>query len=139
MSGGMRAWMALWCAGVALFGVVLAAGGLPATDGPVRLILTLLSGGEAPQFSGALRFSLAVMGAVSIGWAITLWAAIAAAGRMGPAGAGLWRGVAASVLVWFLVDSALSVATGYWRNLIPNVLLLTGFFVPVWRASLLRS
>ncbi|OZB19096.1 MAG: hypothetical protein B7X53_01080 [Hyphomonas sp. 34-62-18] len=58
-------WMVAWCGGVILFGVVLAAGGLPATDGAVTFLYNLLGGlapGELNLDAPGMRFSIALMG-----------------------------------------------------------------------------
>lgn len=140
MSEFWRKWLSVWCGGVLLFGVVLAGGAFEATSGPVRAVLALLDGPGEPSFDPHLRFSLALMGAVSIGWGITLFAAIRAAGEIGGAQARrLWLGITVSVIAWYGIDSALSVATGFARNAIPNTLLLAGYLLPVVRSGVLRG
>ncbi|MBA4011066.1 MAG: hypothetical protein C0481_04295 [Phenylobacterium sp.] len=131
MNGFWRKWLNGWCAVVALFGVVLAGGAAEATSGPVRALLDLLNGPEPLQIEGPMRFGLAVLGAVTIGWSLTLFAAIDAAMRLGPLGAPVWRMILASGLVWFVIDSALSLATGFGLNLIPNTIFIAGLIAPL--------
>lgn len=135
-----RKWLTAWCGGVLLFGVVLAGGAFEATSGPVRAVLALLDGPGDPSFDPHLRFSLALMGAVSIGWSITLYAAIRAACEIGGAAARrLWLGITVSAIAWYAIDSTLSVATGFGMNAVPNTLLLAGYLLPVVRSGVLRG
>lgn len=131
MSGFWRTWLNVWCATVALFGVVLAGGAAEPTSGPVRALLDLLNGPEPLVIEGPMRFCLAVLGAVTIGWSLTLFAAIDAAVRLGSAGRPVWTMILASGLVWYVIDSALSLATGFGLNLIPNTLFIAGLIVPL--------
>lgn len=138
MSGFWRTWLNGWCAVVGVFGVVLAGGSAEATSAPVRILLDILNGPEPLAIEGPMRFGLAVLGAVTIGWSLTLYAAIDAAHRLGPMGAPVWRMILASGLVWFVIDSALSVATGFGLNLIPNILFVAGLVAPLAAAGVLR-
>lgn len=138
MPGIWRVWLQLWCVGVVLFGVVLALGGIPATEEPTRLLLDILNGSAPVEMTDPLRFACAVLGAVSIGWGITLHAAIDAAQRLGAAGGPVWRMTLIGVVTWFVIDSCLSVATGFGLNVIPNLVLLIGFLWPLHRAGALR-
>jgi hypothetical protein len=138
MIGFWRTWLNGWCAVVALFGILLAGGAAEATSGPVRALLDLLNGPELLVIDGPMRFALAVLGAVTIGWSLTLYAAIDAARRLGPAGGPIWRMILASALVWFVIDSALSMATGFSLNLIPNTLFVAGLIAPLAAGGVLR-
>lgn len=137
MSGFWRNWMNGWCWGVALFGLVLAGAGLEATSGPTRLIFGLLNGPESLELNAQMRFSVALMGAVTLGWALTLRAALGAAHQLGEHAGPTWRGITASLLVWYVVDSALSVATGFGLNAVSNSVILAAFLLPILRAGVL--
>lgn len=136
MSGFWKTWLNVWCLGVGLFGLVLAGGAFAATSGPVERLLDIL-GGRPPEVTPTLRFALAVMGAVSMGWALTFYAAFSAAAALGPQGRPAWRAVTVAVVGWYVIDSALSFATGFALNAAPNTLLLAGFLLPVWRSGVL--
>ncbi len=138
MSGFWRQWIAAWRLSVAGFGLVLAAGAFEATSGPVRIIFALV--GEAPpaEMSDPLRFSIALMGAVTLGWWLTLEAAFKAIDLLGDRAAPVWRGVTVSVVGWYVIDGALSAATGYALNILPNTLLLVGYLVPVLATGVMR-
>lgn len=87
----------------------------------------------------AMRFSLGVLGAVSIGWSITLLAAVRAANQLDRlSGRPLWAMITASVVCGYLIDSTLSIATGFWMNAIPDTILLAAFLVPVVRCGAMK-
>lgn len=138
MTDFWRNWLRLWALGVALFGLVLAGAGLSATDGAARALLERM-GGAPVAFDPPLRFAVALMGAVTLGWALTMLAAMRAAGTMGAAARRLWRGLLGAMLVWFAIDSALSIATGFTLNAVSNSLLLALFLWPLWRSGVLRD
>ncbi len=131
-----RNWLLLWCMAVILFGIVLAGAAFEASSGPARAAFTLI-GRPLPEMPDSLhRFLLALIGAVTIGWGLTLLAAIrTAAAPSRP----LWVGLTVAVLVWYVVDSLLSVVTGFPLNAVSNTVLLAGFLLPVLAARLLRA
>ncbi len=149
MSKFWRNWLNIWCAGVALFGAVLAAGAFEATSGPARALFALLMDGPddiSPQYLGVdaqmrlaldphLSFTLGVLGAVTIGWASSLCVIIQSALMLERHDAAAAEKVGtltiAGILAWFVIDSALSVATGFGRNAISNAIFLAAFFAPL--------
>ena len=139
MSGFWRTWLVVWCLGVVVFGLVLAGGAFEATSAPVRWVLESLKGPGEAVFDPTLRFSLAVMGCVSIGWAATMLAVILLAFRMGEKAGPLWSAVTLGVVVWVVTDSALSVATGFGLNVVPNVMLLATYLVGVVAGGAFRK
>ena len=138
MNGFWKTWLNIWCLGVGLFGLVLAGGAFAATSGPVERLFDILGGGP-PEITPALRFSLAVMGAVTLGWALTFYAAFSAAAALGPQGRSAWRVVTVAVAGWYVIDCWLSIATGFALNAVPNTLLLAGYPAPVWRSGVLGA
>ncbi|MBK1658846.1 hypothetical protein [Paracraurococcus ruber] len=132
-----RRWLAAWCGAVGVFGLVLMGGAIPATERPVLLLLHGL-GGAPVAADPPLRFALGVLGAVSLGWALGMLAAFRAAEALGPQGRPVWMGLTAGVLAWFACDSALSVITGFWPNVVPNLLLLGTYLLAVIRGGALR-
>lgn len=137
MSTFWRNWLSIWCWAVGLFGVVLAGGAFAATSGPARLLLDILNGSADIALDGAMPFGLAVLGAVTLGWSLTLMAAIQAADQLGARGRSVWVMLIGGVTAWFVIDSALSIATGFGLNVIPNTLLAATFLVPVLRSGVL--
>lgn len=139
MQGLWKTWMTLWCWAVILFGIILAAGGLPGTDGPVALLYGLLGnlGADALQLdTPGFRFSVALMGAVTIGWGLTILFLLPA---IHAAGAPAWRGLTAALVIWYVIDGALSAATGFALNILPNTALAIAYLVPVLASGALRS
>jgi pheromone shutdown protein TraB len=139
MTGLWKTWITLWCWGIILFGVVLAAGGLPAADGVVRVLYGLLSSQPLPEgFLDApgIRFSVALMGAVTMGWGITILFLLPA---IHAAGAPAWRGLTAALGIWFVIDGLLSAATGFALNNVPNTALAIAYLVPVLASGALRA
>jgi len=130
MSSFWRTWLTAWCFAVGAFGALLAAGAFEATRGPVVLLYTLL-GGAAPVFDPALAFSVGLMGAVTIGWSLTFYAAFEAAHALGAQGGRIWRLITVSVIAWYVIDGAISALTGFALNIASNTVLLIGYFIPL--------
>jgi hypothetical protein len=139
MTAFWRNWFMVWCLSIGLFGAVLAGGAFEATSGPVRIVLALLNGPAQPVFDPTLRFSLAVMGAVSIGWAVTLHFIIRASTAPESHARPLWDAISAGMVCWFLIDSALSVATGFGLNVLPNCLLAGIYVVGLMGSGVLKA
>lgn len=131
MTGFWRTWMTVWCWAVAGLGVMLMGAAFEATSGPTRLLFAVLHGPEPLDLSAQMRFSEAVLGAVTLGWGLTLMAAMGAANLLGERGAPVWRAITLSVAVWWGVDCALSMATGYGMNAVPNTVFLAAFLLPI--------
>jgi hypothetical protein len=139
MTGLWKTWINFWCWGVVLFGAVLAAGAFPATEGFVTWVYGLL--GSAPLPPGFLdapgmRFSVALMGAVTIGWGLTILFLLPA---IHAAGAPAWRGLTAALVIWFVIDGALSASTGFALNNVPNTALAIAYLVPVLASGVLKT
>ena len=140
MSSFWKNWLTLWAAFVTVFGVVLALGAFPATDGIARALFTLF-GSPLPQPMDAdLRFCLGLMGAVTMGWGLSyavLFAAIARVPR--DAAAKLWRMTLAASAVWFVVDSTISIATRIPLNAVSNTALMIALLVPLLASGALTG
>ncbi|MBI1186681.1 MAG: hypothetical protein GC206_05015 [Alphaproteobacteria bacterium] len=138
MTGFWKTWMFAWCAATLALGAIFAAAAFPATDAVARLyydaVYWPLDGRSA--FAEDLRFTVAVLGAVLIGWAITIYGMIAAAERVG---APVWRTLTFAMLAWFGIDSALSVAAGVPVNAIANTGFLVTYLLPVLASGVLRE
>jgi hypothetical protein len=138
MSGFWRGWFAAWCVSIGVFGAVLSGGAFESTSGPVRVVLSILHGPSVADFNPTLRFSLAVMGAVSIGWAVMLLLVVRAAIDLEDGGRPLWNAITAGMAAWFVIDSALSAATGFALNIAPNVALAGMYVVGLLGSGALR-
>jgi len=139
MSRFWRNWMIGGCWAVGLFGVILAASAFEATAGPTRLLFGLLNDQIAFDPDPPLRFSLAVLGAVTVGWSLTLAAAIGAAHQLGDQAKPVWVLVTASLVAWYAIDTTLSVVTGFGLNAIPNTIFLVVFLLPIIRSGVLKT
>ncbi len=139
MSRFWRTWMMGGCLAVGLFGVILAASAFEATAGPTRLLFGLLNARVAFDPDAHLRFSLAVLGAVTVGWSLTLWATVQAAHLLGDQARPVWGLVTASLVIWYVIDTALSLATGFGLNTIPNTVFLVVFLLPIIRSGVLKT
>ena len=139
MTGLWKTWITAWCWGVILFGAVLAVAGLPAADGIARTLFGVLGGvpADAALFEPVgMRFSVALMGAVTLGWGFTILFLLPA---IHAAGAPAWKGLTAAILIWFVIDSAFSVATGFGLNAVSNTGLLIAFLIPVLASGALKT
>jgi hypothetical protein len=133
-------WMTVWCTAIGLFGLIIIGGGFEATSGPIRMFFNLLDGPGELDLNPHMRFTLAVLGAVTIGWSVTLLVAIQAAHQLEQqTKRSIWIGIVASIMFWYVIDSSLSIATGFWHNAISNTIISATFLIPVIRYGLLRS
>ncbi len=137
MSRFWQQWLNAACAIVILFGLVMAGAALPTTEGPARLLLEWQNGGPL-AVDRAARIGFAVLGGVMCGWGGTLFAAFRAADTIEGDAARIWRLLLASILFWFLVDSTLSMATGFTLNAVMNIGFLVAFVVPITASGVLR-
>jgi hypothetical protein len=141
MSKFWQTWLTIWCLAVALFGLILSGAAFEATQAPARLLLTLMSPTGAPGFNGAsfdpqARFTIGLVGAVTLGWGLTAGVLIAAAPSLPPA---IWVRLTAAIAIWFVIDSTISIATGYWLNAVSNTLITAAYLLPVLRSGVLRN
>jgi hypothetical protein len=139
MKGIWRTWMMLWALAVGGFGVVLTLGAIDATSWPVRILFSFLQPNIPSEFTPHLRFLLAVMGPVTLGWCVTLIGAIKVSDHLSEnMQKYLWGWVTLGVLTWFIIDSTLSVATGFWRNTIPNTTYIVAYFIPLFQSGVMK-
>lgn len=115
--------MMWWCGGVMLFGLVLAGGAFAATDGAAVLLLRLF-GGAPVGMPAAMRFATGLMGAVTLGWGASLLAVASGTAALPAATVRpLWQRIGWAMLLWYSIDSTISVATGFWPNAVSNTVL----------------
>lgn len=134
-------WLAVAIGLVGLLGVVLVVAAQPAVAVADRVFF----GGPGPVSGGPgveyLAFVYRVLGAVLIGWTVTLaaaWRALRAAGAGAHSGRDrrAWWTVAGSVGVWFVADTTASLTSGFPANALLNLALATLVAVPLagmWR------
>lgn len=133
-------WMTGWCIAIGLFGMILVGSGFEATSGPVRILFDVLNGPGEIDLNPYMRFSLAILGAVTIGWSLTLMVVIQVANQLEKqVSKRIWSGMTASIVIWYVIDSILSIATGFWLNAVSNTILSATFLIPVIRSGVLRG
>jgi hypothetical protein len=138
MTDFWKTWLTLWCLCVIIFGLILAGAAFTATDGIAAALFNLI-GPEPFVPTQGLRFSVGLMGAVTIGWGGTFYAAFKAAHLVDPAKASeIWRIIVTVALVWFAIDSAISIATGFWMNAVSNTVFMTFLLIPILKTGVLR-
>ena len=116
-------WLLAGLIGVIAFGLAFVL--LP--DLMQQLFNWLLFGSTESPFSAEVNdylvFVYGVLGAVVVGWAITMFYVANGAYRNGEKSA--LMGLAVPLIVWYVIDSIFSVATGHWQNAALN----TGFLL----------
>lgn len=138
MSGFWRSWLDVWCWLVVGFGAILALGAFPATDWPTRAFYDLvywpLDGRSG--FAEDTRFTCGLLGAVTMGWGLTLKPLVGLGHELG---ARVWRPLTTAIIVWYVIDSAISVALGVPGNAVSNTVLTAGFLTPLLASGALAS
>ena len=135
-----RNWLVIWCIGLALFGLSLYGAAFSATTRPAALLFNLFGNLLPAEPDRYLRFAVSLMGAVSLGWAMTMLAAFRAAWALESAAANaLWRRITVAMLVWYVLDSVASVATGFAINALSNTALLVAYLVPVLASGVIGT
>jgi hypothetical protein len=134
-----QSWLSVWSLGVILFGFVLAGAGFAATDGIAVFIHNFM--GAAPfDPTPSLRFSFGLMGAVTMGWGGTLYVAFKALhaldrGQSAP----IWRMLLGVALAWYVIDSIISIANGFWMNAVSNTVVMILLLVPLIKSGVMRG
>jgi hypothetical protein len=67
---------------------------------------------------------------------MTMFAVLQAAKTVG---APIWRSLTFALLAWYVIDSAISVSTGFWLNAVSNTALMVAYLIPVLASSALRG
>jgi hypothetical protein len=141
MTGFWKTWMAIWCWLTIGLGVALWLGAFPATDGVARLYYDAINwpidgGVTAPTEWTAQRPTAAILGAVLIGWGITVLFAVAE-GNAGNRRA--WQMLTVAMVAWFVTDSIASMAVGLPGNVVPNTAFMFTYLVPVLASGVLAG
>jgi hypothetical protein len=131
--------LSVWAGLVTVFGLVLAGAAFEVTDGIARALFALLNGPGEPSFDGHLRFSVGLMGAVTMGWGLTFYPAFKAIIALGDAGRPYWRMIAGAALAWYVIDSAISIATGFGLNAVSNTILIAALLMALVKSGALRD
>jgi hypothetical protein len=139
MTGIWKTLMDAFCWLTIAFGVIFAAAGFERTSAPASLFYDLvywpLDGKSA--FAENIRFTVAIMGCVMIGWGVTLYGVVHEACKT--SNSPLWRSLTFGVMTWFMIDSTLSVVSGVPMNAVANLGFLFCFIVPVIGSGVLKQ
>jgi hypothetical protein len=140
MTSFWKNWLTLWCLGVGVFGLALYGAVHPATTAPIGAVFELLGNPLPADPDRHLRFALSLMGAISVGWAITFYAAFRAAWALDDAASRpVWRWLALAGLAWYAIDSIASVMTGFPLNVLSNTVLAAALLIPIWASGRLGA
>lgn len=130
-------WLTIWCWLAGGFGLLMAAGGWPATSAPTEAFIAALYSGGAVPFDPPLRLAYAMVGSLVLALAILVAAGARAAVQLGDRGAPIWRAMTLALVVWFVIDSSASCATGFVLNAVSNSLLMIGYLIPLLASGVL--
>ena len=127
--------------GIAAFGPVFFLGTMEPTMEVARLSLDILTwpvDGYPTYSSNETRFLSALTGGFLFGWGVLVWIL---SGRIFDAEPeAVRKAVMTSLIAWFFLDSAGSIASGMTPNALFNVLVLLIFMGPLWfKASDLQA
>jgi hypothetical protein len=131
-----RFWMKITAIIVGSFGPVFFLGAMVPTSAPARLTLDLLGWRlDHPSNFDAVdtRFLSAVTGGFLLGWGVMIWCLSSWVYPLAPNP--VRRTVLASLLAWFCLDSAGSIASGNPSNAAFNVGVLLLAVGPMWRPA----
>jgi hypothetical protein len=135
MSGAShRFWLKITAIIVGSFGPVFFLGAMIPTSEPARLTLDLLGWrlSHPSDYSAVdTRFLSAVTGGFLLGWGVMIWALSSWVYPVAPDP--VRRTVVASLLAWFCLDSAGSIASGNPSNAVFNIVVLLVAVGPLWR------
>lgn len=136
MTGFWKNWMTVWCWGMVAISLLFVGAAHPATDAGARLFNDIINGDRAVATlfdDPAMRFAQGLIGAIFLGWAMTIMALVRVAD-----GAPVWRALTGAVLVWYVIDSAISIGTGFPINAVSNTGFVATFLAPVLGSGVLR-
>ena len=129
-------WLKITAIVVGSFGPAFALGAMQSTSAPARMTLDLLGWRlDHPSNFDAVdtRFLSAVTGGFLLGWGVMIWCLSTWVYPLAPEP--VRRTVLASVLAWFCLDSAGSIASGNPSNAAFNVVVLLLAIGPMWRPA----
>lgn len=130
----IQTWLKVASGIVIGFGAIGLLGSIPATAAPTRFLTDLafwpvdgLPASDAPE----IRLFWGILAGLLCGWGLLLWQI---ASRLLPRDPELARSlILTSMVTWFVIDSAGSLAAGAPVNAVMNVGFLLLFVVPFWR------
>ena len=140
MSKVWQNWLSAWAILVTVFGLVLTGGAFAATDGLTAALFSLFGNPLPADIDAHHRFAIGLMGAVTMGWGLTYFGAFKALFALDKATAApIWRYLLGISLVWYVVDSGISIATGFWMNAVSNTIVMVLFLIPLVKSGAMRG
>ncbi len=140
MSKYWQNWFSAWAIFVALFGLVLAGGAFAATDSLTAALFSLFGNPLPVDIDSHHRFAIGLMGAVTMGWGLTYYGAFKALFALDSATAApIWRYLLSIALVWYVVDSVISIATGFWMNAVSNTIVMVLFLILLFKSGAMKD
>jgi hypothetical protein len=82
-----------------------------------------------PAANAYIFFVYGILGAVMIGWMVALLFILLSGFRCKQRWA--WYAIATSIVIWFAIDSSMSLVTGFWQNAAFNLVFLLAFSIPL--------
>ncbi|MCA3692430.1 hypothetical protein [Aquidulcibacter sp.] len=139
MASLWRRWVIGWCYLVLALGLVFTGSAWPQTDAAVRLFYDVIYWPLDGQsgWHESLRLTAAILGAVMMGWALTLLTLVQTALKHPQLS--LWRPMTGAILVWWVVDSSISVALNTPGNALSNTGFLLLYLIPVLASGVLKK
>ena len=131
-----KLWLKITAVLVGAFGPIFFLGTMAKTLEPARWSLDLLSwpiDGATTFASPDTRFLSAITGGFLLGWGVMIWCLSTWVYDLAPEPTR--KTVLASVLAWFCLDSAGSIASGNPSNAVFNVIVLLLAVGPLWRPA----
>lgn len=134
-----RRWVISWCYLVLALGLVFAGSAWPQTDAAVRLFYDVIYWPLDGQsgWHESLRLTAAILGAVMMGWALTLLTLVQTALKQPQLS--LWRPMTGAILVWWVIDSSISMALNTPGNALSNTGFLLLYLIPVLASGVLTK
>lgn len=129
-------WLKISALVIASFAPVMFLGSMEATSAPMQLTIDLLSlplDGLPVHGDPASRLLSAIMGGLLLGWGALMWCLSIWVYDGAPEGTR--RAVLVSLVLWFVMDSAGSIASGHGSNALFNVGILALAVGPLWRPA----
>ncbi|MCW8815998.1 MAG: hypothetical protein OQK59_08455 [Chlorobium sp.] len=125
-------WLYLVILGVMLFGASMVI--MPEVARDLFSLLFYSSPGEFQarypvDANGYIMFAHGVLGATLLGWGATMLLILKGPFRRCEPGG--WMMLTAPLILWFVADSAFSLYTGFWQNVLLNAVLLLLFGIPL--------
>ena len=137
MSNFWRVWLNGWCYLVILLGLGLSGAGIEGFESFTRNLMWYLNFEAVPMFTPIERFALGLVGAITVGWGLTLLYYIQMA-HYSNEGNRVWRRLIGVLLVWYVIDGYISYRTGFKLNIASNSVIFLAFFVPLYLSGKLK-